>query len=980
MNKLKDPPKQYRAVPFWSWNDKLDPEMLKWQVREMDKAGLGGYFMHARGGLQTEYMSDEWMECIKACIDEGNKLGMNSWCYDENGWPSGFASGIVTAMGDKFHVRWLEIKKAPGGEIAGDESILGIYTLDSNETVIVRQKSNPYYIDILNKDVVKAFIEATHEKYYSLFKEDFGKGMPGFFTDEPQFSREQIPWSYIIPGNFKGKYGYNILDKLPALFLECEGYEKVRYDFWNLVSELYVTSFGKQIYDWCNAHDCMLTGHVMQEDGLYIQMTATAGAMPFYEYMHTPGMDWLGRKISSPVIPKQVSSVANQLGKKFVLSETFALCGWDVSFEELKWIAEWQYVNGVNLMCQHLEGYTLRGLRKRDYPPSLFYQQSWWDEYKLFNDYFARLGVLLTSGKNGAKVLLIHPIKSGWIVYNHSNNDTLVKLDNDFINATEVLSGLHFEHHYGDETLIGKYGKVEENRFIVGECDYNVVVLPSMITIDGDTLELLNRFIDNGGKVISIGDFPTLCSGVPDNRVALLKERVISVGEDRALLYKALEQTSLSTISISDKNGEISSIHHQQRDLGNTQAYFIVNHDQLETFDAVITIKGRGKMRRYSAENSEIFDTAYSIEGENTRLSLQFLPMQSYVIIFDTEEEKCNNAVNVKESGVVLGDNWDVEEVDLNSLTLDYCSYSVDNGEWLNPVPTINLMGLLLNMRKNCDIALKFNFQVEMDLNKNNEIFMVAEKIGEFEIFVNGQKVKYSEQGWWKDTEFKKMDIKPFVKLGNNEIIMKRRFYQSKKVYDVLFGENVLETEKNKLTYDVELESIYIVGDFGVISKSVYTYGDRKAIFNDGPFTIADKPEKVKTGDLTEHGFCFFAGKIKLSQEMKIKKSNNERIIVTFTKPNAIISKVFVNDKPVKLLPWAPFKVDITDYINDGNNKLAIQLFAGNRNLLGPHHHARGEVYAVCTTSFSDEPGWGEEEAEGKWKDRYCFVKFGLEK
>lgn len=30
-------------------------------------------------------------------------------------------------------------------------------------------------------------------------------------------------------------------------------------------------------------------------------------------------------------------------------------------------------------------------LRKRDYQPSLFYQQAWWEEYRQFNDYFARL-------------------------------------------------------------------------------------------------------------------------------------------------------------------------------------------------------------------------------------------------------------------------------------------------------------------------------------------------------------------------------------------------------------------------------------------------------------------------------------------------------------------------------------------------------------------------------------------------------------
>ena len=63
---LRDPESMYRPVPFWSWNEKLSPEELRWQIREMKKVGLGGFFMHARGGLQTGYLSDEWMDCVKA--------------------------------------------------------------------------------------------------------------------------------------------------------------------------------------------------------------------------------------------------------------------------------------------------------------------------------------------------------------------------------------------------------------------------------------------------------------------------------------------------------------------------------------------------------------------------------------------------------------------------------------------------------------------------------------------------------------------------------------------------------------------------------------------------------------------------------------------------------------------------------------------------------------------------------------------------
>ena len=34
-----NPVMKYRPIPFWSWNDKLDPEELRYQIREMHKQG-----------------------------------------------------------------------------------------------------------------------------------------------------------------------------------------------------------------------------------------------------------------------------------------------------------------------------------------------------------------------------------------------------------------------------------------------------------------------------------------------------------------------------------------------------------------------------------------------------------------------------------------------------------------------------------------------------------------------------------------------------------------------------------------------------------------------------------------------------------------------------------------------------------------------------------------------------------------------------
>ena len=92
-------PNLYRPIPFWSWNEKLSTEETRRQINLMHDVGIGGFFMHARGGLKTEYLSEAWMECISACADEAEKLCMDAWVYDENGWPSGFGDGIVPALG-----------------------------------------------------------------------------------------------------------------------------------------------------------------------------------------------------------------------------------------------------------------------------------------------------------------------------------------------------------------------------------------------------------------------------------------------------------------------------------------------------------------------------------------------------------------------------------------------------------------------------------------------------------------------------------------------------------------------------------------------------------------------------------------------------------------------------------------------------------------------------------------------------------------
>ena len=96
---FKNIPNKYRPIPFWSWNEKLNTKETAKQIELMHGVGIGGYFMHARGGLQTEYMGKEWFDNIETGVEMGKKLGMGAWAYDENGWPSGFGNGVINGKG-----------------------------------------------------------------------------------------------------------------------------------------------------------------------------------------------------------------------------------------------------------------------------------------------------------------------------------------------------------------------------------------------------------------------------------------------------------------------------------------------------------------------------------------------------------------------------------------------------------------------------------------------------------------------------------------------------------------------------------------------------------------------------------------------------------------------------------------------------------------------------------------------------------------
>ena len=62
---FKNPPKEYRGVPFWSWNCTLTEDKIKDQLADFEAMGFGGAIAHSRNGLMDEYLGEKFMNMVK---------------------------------------------------------------------------------------------------------------------------------------------------------------------------------------------------------------------------------------------------------------------------------------------------------------------------------------------------------------------------------------------------------------------------------------------------------------------------------------------------------------------------------------------------------------------------------------------------------------------------------------------------------------------------------------------------------------------------------------------------------------------------------------------------------------------------------------------------------------------------------------------------------------------------------------------------
>ena len=571
LDHFRHPPREYGILPFWFLNGELDPSEMQFQLREFRDKGMPGVILHGRYGLEMPYLGPQYLARIQFAVAEAARLGLQTWIYDEMNWPSGTADGRVLRQRPDLAQRYLECisftiqgpwftyltgadsryldfeRSTPvaafalgsGGQIIDLTPNLSFTNVIPWEAppgqwrlMYVVEKRADYYIDALNPEATAEFLRIGYEPYVEAIGNHLPDGASssttlGFYTDEPAMhyflsggDNAIVPWTKDMFRRFQERNGYNLRPRLPDLFFDVRpDSARVRYDFYSTLTEFYSAAYYCQIHAWCQQHDVLFTGHMLYEESLRQVVRVEGNLFKHYAHMDIPGVDHLYPLIGNRDRPgehvaiKVASSAAHQLGRQRLLCESFGGIFMDTTPQRMKWIADWEYVLGVNLLNPHGFHYTLEGPRKRDWPPSMFYQYPWWPYYGDFSAYVSRLSCMLTGGHHVAKVAVLWPINATFGTYTPNNRSALAdRMEGDFDVLTDLLLRLHYDFDYLDEDGLAS-AELNGNTIRIQDEVYELVILPPMTHLRLETVARLEQFVAQGGRLLGMIFLPERAFG-----------------------------------------------------------------------------------------------------------------------------------------------------------------------------------------------------------------------------------------------------------------------------------------------------------------------------------------------------------------------------------------------------------------------------------------------------------------------------------
>ncbi len=560
--KFAEPPRENRIIKIiHGWPDQAaDQDRL---IRQFKTQGFGGVVCNVSF---DDYLESEpkWEAFVRA-IKEARKAGLVLWLYDERGYPSGNAGGIVLRDHPEWEARGLLIadQECDGGNVRldlppGEPLLTAAFPVDHGVIDVQRmvnlrgQEQNGTlgwqapngrwrliaitesrlfegthadgnlwqklpYVNLLQAEPTARFLQVTHERYASHLGGDLGKYFQATFTDEPSLmscflkpmSYRPLPWSPQLPAEFERRRGYPLDESvIISLVAETGSAEKHRYDYWLTIGELVSENFFGQIQNTCRRLGVPSGGHLLMEESLAAHVPLYGDFFRCARRLDAPGMDCL-TSVPSEVpwqVARLLASVAELEGKSIVMSETsdHSQVWRPAGDTRAKRIVTEPEIRGT---CNRLMVGGVNAIT------SYFSFTGLSDDaLRRLNDWVGRCSYMLTGGHQVADIAVVYPVESVWTRFVPSRvwaNDATAAAGIEilFRSTADALFNAQRDFTFVDSRALTD-AKVESGAMVHGSLRWRVVVLPGVDTLPFAAWENLARFVRLGGIAIALGTLP----------------------------------------------------------------------------------------------------------------------------------------------------------------------------------------------------------------------------------------------------------------------------------------------------------------------------------------------------------------------------------------------------------------------------------------------------------------------------------------
>lgn len=986
---FKNPPSEYRSVPFWVWNAKMKKSDIDRMLIDFKAKGFGGVFVTPRYGLITEYLSKEWFDLFEYSKQQAKKMGIALWLYDDNAYPSGFAGGRLPAEMPQCNEDGVALLPSHYMQLPADAQAAYVVLRRNGENFeditsrlndfageigdffvyskINNEKSDWYagysYVDLLRKGVTEKFLEITMSGYQKRFGKEFGKTIPGVFSDEPNINApaNSIRWTPDLFPLFKKTFGYDLTSNLVSLHEEVGDYRRIRHDYFQLLITLFVERWAKPCSDYYSKNNLQWTGHYWEHE--WPRLGSVPENMVMISWMQIPGLDLLFNRFDETDpraqfgnirLVKEASSIASQMGKKRVLGEIYGGGGWDLTFKDQKRLGDWAYVHGINFMTQHLSHTSYLGTRKYDYPPMFNAAAPWWKDYKILNDYYARLSTALSMGDEINNILLIEPTSTIWMYGMYLGELPEVRnIAQKFHDLIQNMSKSQLEFDLGSEELMKTNAKVKDSCLVIGKCSYKTIIIPPLVeNIEAKTFELLKKFVKGGGTLIAFS-MPQRLSGCLNYDVTSFfgnsKIRIIN-DEDMQALKK-----NLPSSSVQYERSWTGNLFHMRRQYKDGELFFFVNSDMDASESVEVKLDAKSVLEM-DAFTGEIYQYPFDADKGVIRLNLEPASSKLLFVSKRYKEGKLRTDA-VANRPIQAVSPLKRSRVSSNFLTIDYVDLKMggktypkshvlqasdqafknagfpDGNPWFMKIQfKRNIIKRDTFMTKGFSVVYRFLVDKSLDYS---QLEIAIERPSLYEILLNGKVVTVPK---------------------NSICLFDQKLLQIPVGDKVKPGENILELKVNKFRVYAVIEPVYVVGNFDVKLDR-----DR--------FSITQCQTQSVLGAWRDIGCPFYPYAMAYSKIYHIKDVSNKQFVVKAPNWRGTVAEVWINKKKAGIIFSNPFELNVTNALKPGENLVELHVIGGLDNLIGPFHvDPKGLTEPACWKGIT----------QTQQASKYRFTPYGL--